>query len=73
MWFYQKKGFRAFFRISRKNWDYSRPRSKYMDFIVGAHAEIPITAPWNTQKCAKSQYLENHMGWAPQMLLPSSA
>ena len=45
MWFYQKSGFRTFFRISRKKWNFSLPRLKYMDFIVGAHAEIPIKAP----------------------------
>ena len=56
MWFYLKSGFRAFFRISRKNRDFSRPRSKYMDFkvhMVGAPSVCTLKsqffamgAPW---------------------------
>ena len=60
MWFSLKLGFRAFFGISRKNWDF-----RQNIWISGARGRPEIhKKSTKSHFFTKSQYLENHMGRA---------
>ena len=48
MWFYLKLGFRTFFGISRKNWDFTQKlgfQAKYMDFRHWPHLQPMQATP----------------------------